>query len=185
MLRRNLLMALLTFNLILGMGCAYRHEELPYIYGERTYSYTWDGNIIPVSYKIADELITHLIQPISKQESIIVASFVSIDNLNKSSTFGRMIAEQIASRLTQRGYKIQEVKLRQGSILVQEGKGEFLLSRDLQQISKNYNASAVVVGTFAENPGRIYVSARIVRASDGIMISSYDVAIQMSSSSWK
>jgi len=175
MLRRNLLMALLTFNLIVGMGCAY-----PYKKGS-LYSYPWDGNIIPVSYQIADGLETNLNQPISKQELIIVASFAKLDNLNESSTFGRMIAEQIASRLTQRGYKIQEVKLRQGSIFVQEGKGEFLLSRDLQQISKNYNASAVVVGTIAETLGRIYVSARIVRTSDSIVISSYDVGIKLSS----
>lgn len=178
MLRRNLLMALLTFNLILGMGCA-NH------YGKRPYSYSWDGNIIPFSYQIADGLETNLNQPISKQEeSIIVASFANIDNLNESSTFGRMIAEQIASRLTQRGYKIQEVKLRQGSIFMQEGKGEFLLSRDLQHISKNYNASAVVVGTFAESRGWFYVSARIVRPSDGIVISSSDVGIEMGSL-WK
>ncbi len=176
MLKRNLLMALLTFNLILGMGCTYPYKERPY-------SYAWDGNIIPVSYKIADGLETNLNEPISKKELIIVASFVKIDNLNESSTRGRMIAEQIASRLTQRGYKIQELKLRQGSIFMQEGKGEFLLSRDLQNISKNYNASAVVVGTFAESRGWFYVSARIVRP-DGIVISSYDIGIEMGSL-WK
>lgn len=174
MLRRNLLMALLTFNLILGMGCAYHYKERPY-------SYAWEGNLIPFSYQIADGLETNLNQSISKQELIIVASFVKIDNLNESSTFGRMLADQIASRLTQRGYKIQELKLRQGSIFMQEGKGEFLLSRDLQHISKNYNAAAVIVGTFAETLGRIYVSARIVRPSDSIVISSYDIGIKMGS----
>lgn len=176
MLRRNLLMALLTFNLILGMGCSYFCEDK-----RHPYSYTTVGNIIPFSYQIADGLETNLKQPISNQELIIVASFVKIDNLNESSTFGLLIAEQIASRLIQKGYKIKELRLRQGSILVQEGKGEFLLSRDLQHISKNYNAAAVVVGTFAETLGRIYVSARIVRPSDGIIISSYDVGIKLDS----
>ncbi len=174
MLRRNLLMTLLIFTSSFAMGCAY-------LYKERPYSYAWDGNIIPLSYMIADGLEINLNQPISKEDLIIVASFVKIDNLNESSTFGRMIAEQIASRLTQRGYKVQELKLRQGSIFVQEGKGEFLLSRDLQHLSKNYNASAVVVGTFAETLGRIYVSARIVKPSDSIVISSYDLGIKLGS----
>ena len=177
MLTRNLIMALLTFNLILGMGCAYYCKERPY-------SYTWDGNVIPFSYQISDGLESNLNQSISNEELIIVASFVKLDNLNESSTFGRMIAEQIASRLIQRGYKIQELKLRQGSIFVQESKGEFLLTRDIQNISKNYNASAVVVGTFAESRGWFYVSARIVRPSDGIVISSSDVSIEMGSL-WK
>lgn len=171
MLRRNLLMVLLALCLIVGVGCASNYGMRPYV---------WDGNLVPISYSIANELETRLNQPLSMQDAIIVASFVNVNNLNESSTFGRIIAEQIASKFAQKGYRIQEVRLRQGSIFMQEGKGEFLLSRELQDISRNHNASAVIVGTFAESLNRIYVSARIVRPSDSIVISSYDVGIPMS-----
>jgi TolB-like protein len=69
--------------------------------------------------------------------------------------------------------------LRQNSIFIREGQGEFLLSRDVRELSKTYDASAVVVGTYAEGGDRLYVSARIVRPTDNIIISAYDAGIPM------
>lgn len=60
-----------------------------------------------------------------------------------------------------------------------EGKGEFMLSRDLREISRTHNASAVVVGTYADEGDRLYVSARIVRPTDSIVISAADFGIPM------
>ena len=54
-----------------------------------------------------------------------------------------------------------------------------MLSRDIRELSKTYNASAVVVGTYADGGDRLYVSARIVRPTDNIIISAYDVGILM------
>ena len=86
-----------------------------------------------------------------------MASFVNVNNLEESSSFGRIIAEQITSRFTQLGHKVIELKLRQNSIFIKEGQGEFILSRDVHELSKTYNASAVVVGTYADGGDRLYV----------------------------
>jgi TolB-like protein len=132
------------------------------------------GGLVAASYYIADTLENNLMQPISPTEALLVATFVNVNNLEQSSTFGRIISEQIASRFAQKGYRIIEMKLRQTAVFVEEGKGEFLLSRDLRAISKEHNCPAVIVGTYAEGFRTLYVSARVVRTSDGVVIASSD-----------
>lgn len=135
------------------------------------------GNLVSIGYHVADRLISNLKQPINSGDAIVVATFVNIDNLNESSTFGRIIAEQIASRLSQKGYKVKEVKFRQDTIFMQEGEGEFLLSRDLRTISEKHNASAIVVGTYGEVYKEMYVSARIINPSNSLLVSSCDFGL--------
>ena len=107
-------------------------------------------------------------------ESILAASFVNIDDLTKSSTLGRIVSEQIASRLAQHGFKIIEVKLRQESVFIKEGKGEFLLSREVRSLGETRGAHAVLVGTYAVSKDFIFVSARVVRTEDNSVVMGYD-----------
>ena len=136
-------------------------------------------NLVSSGYIIADSLVSQLKLNIDKNNSrMLVTSFVNINNLTESSTVGRMLAEHVASRLSQRGYNIIELRLRTTSVFMEEGKGEFLLSRDLREVSKNQNATAVVVGTYGEAAdGKIYVSARIVSPTDSTIIASCDYGI--------
>ncbi|SDU64573.1 FlgO family outer membrane protein [Desulfobacula phenolica] len=136
-----------------------------------------NDDLVYVSYSIVNKLENSLKAPISPDDPIIVASFVDVKNLKKSSTFGRIMAEQVGSRLAQKGYKVIEMKLRHNSVFVQEGKGEFLLSRDLKAISNNHNASAVVVGTYGRIHDRVYVSARIVNPKNSVILASFDYGI--------
>ena len=139
-----------------------------------------NASLVQASHCIADDLENNLTEPIYPDEPLLVASFVDVNNLEQSSSFGRIISEQIASQFAQNGYNIIEMKLRQDSVYIQEGKGEFLLSRDLQEIGKSHNSPAVLVGTYAEGHNVIYVSARIVRTADSQVIASYDTFIKMS-----
>jgi TolB-like protein len=118
-------------------------------------------------------------QPISLNQPILVASFVNVNRLDQASTFGHIISEQIGSRFAQKGYKIIEMKLRQNSVFIKEKKGQFLLSRDCLDLSKEYDSSAVIVGTYGYGYKTLYVSARIVRVSDSEVISSWDYGIPM------
>lgn len=135
------------------------------------------GNLVSSGYAITDKLLSQLKLPISQSDAILVASFVDINNLSKSNTFGRMFAEHVSSRLSQRGFKVIDIRLRTDSVFMEEGKGEFLLSRDLRVVSKNYNAAAMVVGTYCESVRGIYVSARIINPSDSTVISSCDYGL--------
>jgi TolB-like protein len=142
-----------------------------------------DQNLVKASYVAADMLLKgvkdiHHLKPrrngIYTKQPILVASFVNIDDLQQSSTFGRIIAEQIGSRIAQRGYKVIELKLRIHTVFVQMQTGELLLSRKLREISLQHDAYAVVVGTYAASKESVYVTAKLIRSEDSVILSSYD-----------
>ncbi len=131
-----------------------------------------DSNLISSSYDATDMLISQIRPPLVPDQSILVASFVNIDNLEESSTFGRTVSEYIASRLTQNGYKVVEMKLRR-SVFMKKDAGEFVLSRDLDEIRTRHNAQSIVLGTYSVAKSVVYISARMVRLSDNTVMASY------------
>jgi TolB-like protein len=162
---------------ILVLGCSASRSYVPPPSTSEQHVLT--GGLVKSGYVIADSLVSKSKVPISNNDTILVASFVNINNLQESSTLGRMLAEHVASRLSQRGYKVIDMRLRTESVFMQEGKGEFLLSRDLREVSKNHNASAVVVGTYGEALYGIYISARIINPADSTIISSCDYGLAL------
>ena len=137
-----------------------------------------DDNIVNVSHAITKELLKNLHIPLNKDQPVLVASFVDLQYMEKTCNFGRMIAECISSRLVQFGYSVVEMKLRD-SLYIKEDAGEFLLSREVRNISVSHNAQAVVVGTYSSDRRSVYVSARIVQANNGKIISSCDFNLPM------
>jgi TolB-like protein len=133
------------------------------------------SNLLESSYAAADSLGRGLrFRGLSLGESIMAASFVNIDDLTESSTLGRIVSEQIASRLAQHGFKVVEIKLRQESVFIEEGKGEFLLSREVLSLGETRGAQAVLVGTYAVSKDFIFISARVVRTGDNSVVTGYD-----------
>lgn len=133
------------------------------------------------SYYAAEKLVSNLKRPLDPAKSIIVASVVDIDNVNKSTTFGRMLSEHVASRLSLLNLSVSEVKHRNTSILVRQHEGEFILSRNTKDILPAQDAQAVFAGTYAVGQDTVYVSVRLLRATDGVILSSFDYRLEMSS----
>ena len=71
-----------------------------------------DPDLTAASYGAADKLIEGSQYGLARDRNIVVATFVNINDLEDSSTLGRLIAEQVSSRLTQVGYRVVELKLR-------------------------------------------------------------------------
>jgi len=133
------------------------------------------ANILESSYAAADILASALDQRrVSTESTILSASFVNIDNLRESSTLGRIVAEQISSRLAQRNYSVLEMKLRQESVFIKEREGEFILSRELKNISTSLNSNEVLVGTYAVADSCVFICARIVRCKDNTVLVGHD-----------
>jgi len=133
------------------------------------------SNLLESSYAAADSLGKWLrLRGFPSDESILAASFADIDDLTKSSTLGRIVSEQIASRLSQHGFRIVEVKLRQESVFIKEGEGEFLLSREVLSLGETRGAHAVLVGTYAVSKNFIFISVRVVRTEDNSVVTGYD-----------
>ncbi len=150
-------------------GCAPAGLERPPLRTEE--------DVILASYRIAEQLDMNMETALPPKAVVIAASFVNVDDLAVSSTLGRVLAEQIASRLDQLGYETRELKLRTDSIYIQEATGEFLLSRDLKLISKEHDASAALVGTYGLGADAVYITAKLVQTTDGAVLSSCDHAL--------
>lgn len=132
-----------------------------------------------IAYVAGDMLEGNLLYDLDRTLPILSTSFVNLDNLNETSAFGRLIGEQIASRLSQHGYKVVELRLSNGKVLVKEKNGELALSREMKRIDKSYDAQAVIVGTYCIAENWAFVSTRLVSTLDNSILSSYNFSIRM------
>ncbi len=136
------------------------------------------ADVLGSSHAAADVLIQRAGDSLKPGKSLIGATFVNIDDLNRASSFGRIVSEQVATRFSEMGYQVIEMLLRNNVYIKQRG-GEFLLSRELRNISSEHNAQAVIVGTYAVARKNVYVTARLIRASDSVILASYDYIVPM------
>ncbi len=139
---------------------------------------TEDVDLVSYNYAAADALLGRVPWLKERREPLLVASFVNINNMNTSSAFGRMVAEQVGSRFAQQDYTVMEMKLR-SEVYIEEGAGEFALSRSVKDLSRAHNAAAVIAGTYAVGKNSVYVSARLIRATDSLVLAAYDYALPL------
>lgn len=137
-----------------------------------------------VNYEAVDKLVATTAVPIDKKTPLLVATIVNIDSLNQSSRYGRLISEQIATRLTQLGFNVTEMKLR-NNVYIQEGAGELLLSRDMRDLSKSHNSQVVVVGNYAVASDSIHLTLKAVTVIDNRVISAVNYAMPLSDNNYK
>ncbi|MBK7847520.1 MAG: hypothetical protein IPJ73_09750 [Zoogloea sp.] len=108
----------------------------------------------------------------------IIATLVNIDQLEQSSTLGRLISEQVASRMSQLGYGVLELKVRNG-VYMKRNEGELLLTREIKGVASTHNAQAVIVGTYAESSTMVYVNLKVVNPASNIILDAYDYALPL------
>ena len=142
------------------------------------------ASLITFTYPAADRLSYNLahkmaqeMRPLQTQKPILATSFVKLESLEKSSKFGRLISEQMASRLSQVGFTVLEIKPR-NSLYIKGKRGEFALSQEIKKISRMRKAQAILVGTYSVINPFVYVTARIVHA-DGHVYASHDFDIPL------
>ncbi len=124
----------------------------------------------------AQKLVDHVRGRLDTGRPLIAASFVNINDLSESSSLGRSISQQFATIFTNNGYRVIELLLRK-DIYIKQDSGEFLLSRELKNISHHHQAQAVIVGTYAVGETRVYVTAKVVNADTGIVLSAHDYSL--------
>lgn len=137
--------------------------------------------LMAASYQAIDEMIASI--PAGKRlpqdRPLLVATLVNIDTLS-GSRFGRTVSEHLGTRLTRHGFRVIEMKLRE-TIFVKQAEGELMLSREIREIGRSHEAQAVVVGTYSESRGRVYVTVKIVGAADGVVIAAHDYLLPVDS----
>lgn len=139
---------------------------------------TNDANILATVHNVANALLTKAASGIDAESPLLVASFVDINQLEKSSSFGRIVSQQMASAITSKGYTVKEMLLR-NNVYIRHAQGEFLLSRQLRNISNQHNAQAVVVGTYAIGSNNVYATAKIISTESNTIIASHDFVLPL------
>ena len=100
---------------------------------------------------------------------LIITSFANLDDLSETSSFGRLIGEQLMHEMKVRGWNVVDMRVTK-SISVNPT-GEFSLSRDLGRIRDSFKAGSIVVGTYAKTTDGFLVSARVIDVTAGTVVS--------------
>nr|AGF93684.1 conserved hypothetical protein, secreted [uncultured organism] len=157
---------------------------LPVVFGVQVVSaevapfYKSENYLGDAAKTIAYKLDQNLMHRLNRSLPVIKTSLVNIDNLKKSSTLGRYLGDQIGVEFANYGYKVNELGLRSGSILMKKGRGEFALTRDVEKVVRDNEVQAVILGTYCKGKRYVDVSVRIVSAIDQSIISSCNVRIR-------
>lgn len=162
---------LVAFSLSL-LGCASSSDDVP------VRPIIQDANLVDANYRAADALLSRAPWLKERRDPLLAATFVDINNLEVSSGLGRVIGEQLGSKFAQQGFTVVEIKMR-NNIFVKEGLGEFALSRSIKDISQSHNAAAVIAGTYAVARQSVFVQARLIRATDNLILASYDYVLPL------
>ena len=168
MKRRHCLITLLPpllAPLLALPGCAQHY------YGEHNSAVS---QTLPSNQAAADALWSYL-QQLSTQR-VLVATLVSLDRLQESSRFGRLVSEQIAGRLVQIGVPVVEVRLRE-QLQLHPDQGALLLSRQLKEVSASQQARLVVLGTYAVANSVVYISLKVVQPEGNAVIAAHDYSL--------
>ena len=147
---------------------------------EPTWEQAANNPLVPANYRAADALLAQIRPTVSNGQPLIMATVVSIDALEKSSTLGRLISEQVAGRFTQAGYRMIEVKFG-NAIYMKRDQGELMLTREISNLAKSHDAQAVVVGTYGESNDYVFVNLKVVQPSTNTVIAVHDYVMPLDS----
>lgn len=145
-----------------------------------------ESNLIRGNYAATDVLVAGGKVP-AAAGPVLVATVVDIDQLDRSSTLGRLISEHVASRLATKGYTVTELKMAT-PVYMRTPEGELMLSREVRAISAKHGAQAVAVGTYALDTtggyGLVFVSLKLVRTSDNAIVGASDYALVLAQNNY-
>ena len=135
----------------------------------------WDVDPIQTAYNAIDCLLRQTSRS-DPTRRVLVATAVDLDDLQRTSRFGRMTSQFFASRLAHHGYSVVHMTLRKSSVVIR-GDGEFLLSRDMKDLTDDYDAGAVLVTTYTAVVDRVYITVKLVNAASSELLGAVDYAI--------
>jgi len=137
-----------------------------------------DADIINTSHQAAEALIQKSMGELNAGKPLLAASFANIDNLEQTSSFGRIISQQFATAFSDSGFTLVEMLLRKDVYIKQQG-GEFLLSREVIALSEVHNAPVVIVGTYAVGKKSVFITAKIIDVQESTVIAAHDYQLPL------
>jgi len=142
-----------------GPGAAFTSSSEPSAYGE----------ISGPAQELAQE-VARWLKDAPGGNRIAVTTFVDVNDLTKTSAFGRAMTDALMAYLYRQGFEVIELR-KPYNFLIEPRAGEFYLSRNVANIAAQHDVSAVLVGTYTDALNIILISARLISAQDGQVLS--------------
>jgi len=153
-------------------GCASWFEKPK----EVNYATTEQNQFVAASYQAADALLKQLSGRLVADKPLIMATVVNIDALDQSSTLGRLVAEQVSTRLSQGGVQVLDMKLR-NALYMKRQQGELMLTREVAEVARTHDAQAVVAGTYGESSDAVFVNIKVVQPQTNQVLAATDFVL--------
>lgn len=136
-------------------------------------------DLIEASYDATEELKDELARKIPKDSLIVVSTLLNVKKSpNETSSFGRIISDQIATALQNSGYQIIALDLPIDLFMMKDD-GELQLSDEDKALLRKYNAAVMVGGVYAPGKQNAYVSLRAVNRFTKHVIASTDFSVAL------
>lgn len=140
-----------------------------------------DVNLISLGNKITDDLTSSAMPPLRPrhpEDAILVATFVDLSEMKKTSQMGRLLQSHIGAKLVQNGYTVKEINLR-NTAEITPGEGETILSRELSQINPDLSVQAILTGTYSMSNRTLYITAKLINPVNRNIISAQSYKLCM------
>lgn len=160
--------AVLALPLLLG-ACATTEEDT-------NYTSVSANAFVAANYRAADALALQLRGKLLEDKPLIMATLVNIDALEQTSMLGRLVSEQLSTRMAQGGMKMLEMKLR-NSVYLKRGQGELMLTREIGDVASTHNAQAVVVGSYAETREAVFINVKVIQPTTNLVLAGHDYVL--------
>lgn len=117
---------------------------------------------------LADQLDRNSNVDVRKRITVIT-SFANLNDLGESSSFGRLVGENLLHEMQVRNWAVSDLRLSR-SMVINEA-GEFSLSRDIKRVREALPAGQVLTGTYTDTADGVLLSARIIDLATGEVVS--------------
>jgi TolB-like protein len=101
---------------------------------------------------------------------VLITAFVRLDNLKKTSEFGRVLSESLINELSNRGFNVIEFRGQVGVSINEQG--EYFITRDANKLKSTVENTYIVVGTYSRQYKQVMLNARVIDNVTGQIISS-------------
>ncbi len=128
------------------------------------------GNLNEIARFMADQLAQNRDSMNISQNPIAVTSIVNLQNFKKTNKVGLWLTENLMHELHTRGFKTIDFKTMPAIQVTPSG--DFVLSREVEELRGKYNINQVLTGTFAEHENGVVINARLIDMETSVVVSS-------------
>jgi TolB-like protein len=106
---------------------------------------------------------------------IALTSFVELNDFRKCDTISNLLTDSLIHEMQIRGFRVIDYKTMPNIVIKEDG--DYSFSRDVKELKKRHDISAVLSGTYIKTRDGVIFNARIVEIKSNIVLSSGQIFI--------